>query len=249
MPPSRKGQSWTDEETECLLSVWNEKNVEEQLGDPKKNKSAIYVIIAQEMKIHGFEKNAAQCKIRMHTLKRTYWDCKKNQKISGTGRKVCRDYHLLNEILGQRPSTSPVKVVESMGRAQSLASDDTPDNSESDEMEAADTPDDMAGGTTGGGTEFDVSDENEENKDAGMKNETNDEGSKEEGKKDEQKSEQKKKIKKLEKRERKTKLEVTLGSIMKSYSENNNKFEASLMSLEEKNVDAELKKIELEGRN
>ncbi|XP_071092735.1 myb/SANT-like DNA-binding domain-containing protein 2 [Haliotis cracherodii] len=190
MPTSRKGekksthgQCWTDEETECLLSVWNEKNVEEQLEDPKKNKSAIYVIIAQEMKIHGFDKNAAQCKIRMHTLKRTYWDCKKNQKISGKSRKVCRHYHLLNEILGQRPSTSPVKVVESMGRAQSLASDDTPDNSEIDEMEAADTRDDMTGCTTDGGTEFDVSDENEENKDAGTKNETNDEGSKEEGKK------------------------------------------------------------------
>ncbi|XP_071096012.1 uncharacterized protein [Haliotis cracherodii] len=121
-----------------------------------------------------------------------------------------------------------------MGIAQSLASDDTPDNSESDEMEAADTRDDMTGGTTGGGIEFDVSDENKENKDAGTKNETNDEGSKEVGKKDEQKSEQKKKIKKLEKRQWKTKLEVTLGSIVKSHSENNNKYEASLMSLEEK---------------
>ena len=50
-------------------------------------------------------------------MKRLFWEeCKKNQKTSGKGRKLCKFYEKLNEILGQRPASSPVKVVESMSQ-------------------------------------------------------------------------------------------------------------------------------------
>ncbi|XP_048253209.1 uncharacterized protein LOC125381067 [Haliotis rufescens] len=115
---STRGLSWSDEETECLLSVWNEKNVEEQLEDPKRNKGAIYTIAA-EMEMEGFHKSSAQCKIRMHTLMRTFWGCKKNMKTSG--------------ILGQRQATSPVKLVESMARNKRFWNEDMTDESNNSE--------------------------------------------------------------------------------------------------------------------
>lgn len=69
-----RGLSWSDEETACLLSIWCEQNVEEQLEDPKKNKGAIYNMLSNDMKNQGYEKSSAQCKVRMHTLKRSYRD-------------------------------------------------------------------------------------------------------------------------------------------------------------------------------
>ena len=75
--PAKRGLSWTDEESECLISLWAEHNVEAQMEDPKKNKGSIYQILSDQMKEQGYEKLCAQCKIRMHTMKRLFCDYKK----------------------------------------------------------------------------------------------------------------------------------------------------------------------------
>ena len=39
--PAKRGLSWTDEEPECLISLWAKHNVEAQMEDPKKNKAPL----------------------------------------------------------------------------------------------------------------------------------------------------------------------------------------------------------------
>lgn len=56
------------------------KNVEEQLEDPKKNKSSVYQMLSNKLQAEGFDKTSIQCKISMHTIKRTFWDCKNTTK-------------------------------------------------------------------------------------------------------------------------------------------------------------------------
>ena len=40
--PAKWGLSWTDEQSECLITLWAEHNVEAQMDDPKKDKGFIY---------------------------------------------------------------------------------------------------------------------------------------------------------------------------------------------------------------
>jgi hypothetical protein len=68
----------------------------------------------------------------MHTLKRAYRSCKGNMKKSGKGRRTCKFYEELDAILGCRPASSPLKVVESMSKRKTLASD-TYSSSDSDD--------------------------------------------------------------------------------------------------------------------
>ena len=73
----------------------------------------------------------------------TPWDCKNNQKTNGKGRKLC-NYEKLNEILGQQPASSPVKVVESMSRRRRLPNidDDASDSADDSLQEGADNTQD-----------------------------------------------------------------------------------------------------------
>ena len=72
MPPKKRarGNSWVDDETECLLSIWEELHVQAQLDSPTKADSTVYNRISKEMKEKGFEKSAVQCKERMKYLRK-----------------------------------------------------------------------------------------------------------------------------------------------------------------------------------
>jgi hypothetical protein len=119
----KRGAAWSDDETRLLLSIWEEKSVEEQLDDPRVNNVGIYKTISDEMAEKGYVKSSDQCKVRMHTLKRAYRSCKGNMKKSGKGRGTCKFYEELDAILGCRPASSPLKVVESMSKRKTLAFD------------------------------------------------------------------------------------------------------------------------------
>jgi hypothetical protein len=49
----KRGAAWSDGETRLLLSIWEEKSVEEQLDDPHVNNVGIYKNISDEMAEKG----------------------------------------------------------------------------------------------------------------------------------------------------------------------------------------------------
>ena len=54
--PAKRGLSWIDEESGCLVSLWAEHNLEAQMEDTKKNKGSIYQMLSDQMKEQGYEK-------------------------------------------------------------------------------------------------------------------------------------------------------------------------------------------------
>ena len=53
-----RGAAWSDEETECLLNIWMDKNIEEQLEDGKVSCQKIYVSVSNDMKENGYKKTS-----------------------------------------------------------------------------------------------------------------------------------------------------------------------------------------------
>jgi hypothetical protein len=72
----RRGFAWPEAETLILLSIWEDNGVEEQLENPKANNTSIYRTISAEMTDKDYERTPEQCKVGMHTLKRSYRQCK-----------------------------------------------------------------------------------------------------------------------------------------------------------------------------
>ena len=120
----RRGTGWTDEEIETLLDIWNDMNVDQQLEDLKSNNTAIYREISKELCDRNFEKTVDQCKTRMHTLRRHFRLTKTSLRSSGRGRTVCKFYDKLNEVLGTKPATSPVKIIEPMNKKRKRSESD-----------------------------------------------------------------------------------------------------------------------------
>ena len=261
----KRGSSWSDEETRCLLTIWQEHNIEAQLEDPKKHKGSIYQVLSNELSGRGYDKSSVQCKIRMHTLKRSYRDCKKKLSTSGKGRKLCNFYTELNAILGQRPATSPVKVVESMSRKRRLFNTESSDSDSEDEV-SANTQDygENNADIDDAASEFivedrntndnqnDDGDTNDNQNDDGDTNDNQNEGKIAENEKNNEKkqcentTDRKKGKTSSVKKARKTRLEMALGTVMAGFSESNSKLENTLLQLESKKVDVEMKKIELD---
>ncbi|XP_041368148.1 DNA ligase 1-like [Gigantopelta aegis] len=250
-----RGSSWTDEETECLLNLWQENDVENQLDDQKKTNVSIYQMLSSEMNKFGYNKSNLQCKIKMHTLKRSFRECKKNLKISGNGRNFCKFYTKLNDILGHRPASLPVKLIESMNRKRTISciddsESDTLDDTEDKNIDNTELLDDSKtdneepiASTANDNVNGNINDRPNEESTDGEKEKKGDEEIKESGK---TKSKQHVKENKSSKiKPKKTRLEIALSTVMTAFADSNSKFETTLLALENKKT-AELKRIEIE---
>ena len=96
-----RGISWTDDETLLLLGLWKfHSKLNEQMDDSNNyNNYTLYKRIAESMREHGYDKTGEQCKVKVHTLKRTY---RLNKK--GLTRSVNKHFEKLDEILGSGSS-------------------------------------------------------------------------------------------------------------------------------------------------
>ena len=61
----------------------------------------------------GYERDWQQCKVRIKNLKSIYRDIKDHNGETGRGRKTCKFYKELDEILGHRPASIPPVVLDS----------------------------------------------------------------------------------------------------------------------------------------
>ena len=100
------------------MNIWIEQSIEEQLEDTKANSQRIYVSVSSDMKENGYDRIPAKCKTRMHTLKRYYRQCNNAMYQRGKGRITCKFYDKLDAVLGTRPTSQPVKIIESAKRKE-----------------------------------------------------------------------------------------------------------------------------------
>jgi ATP-dependent NAD(P)H-hydrate dehydratase len=255
MAVRRRGSAWSDAETLTLLSIWEDNGVEEQLESPKANNTSIYRTISAEMTDKGYERTPEQCKVRMHTLKRSYRQCKGKMKKSGKGRNTCKYFEQLDAILGTRPASSPVKVIESGYRKRNTDSSSSGEEScddgheierhESEEQspETENQNVDVANDVTDPQTEETA----EETPVTGnKKQEEPPKASKRKDLKDREQEHSKIKKDSKGKKAKKSRLEVALGAVMEGFSSTNEKSEDKFLELEKNKLEIEKKRIELE---
>ncbi|XP_046566710.1 zinc finger protein with KRAB and SCAN domains 2-like [Haliotis rubra] len=126
MPPKKKcsrGNSWCDDSTKCLLSIWSDLKAQSQLNSPSKADNAVYSKISNALHDMGYERTRFQCKERMKTLKKSYRQYRDALNKSGQSRRTFKFYKEMNEILEIRPATSPGKVIQSLKPPVSDAED------------------------------------------------------------------------------------------------------------------------------
>ena len=94
-----------------MLSIWGHEKVQEELDGAVRNK-AVFEKLARKMAEMGFNKDWKQCRAKIKNLKVSYKAVKDHNNRSGRGRKLCRYFKELDEILGNPAATRPPEVLE-----------------------------------------------------------------------------------------------------------------------------------------
>ena len=110
---ANRGSWWSEEETLCLLGIWREQNIQDQLDGTVRNNIVMRKIM-EMMAASGYERTILQIKNKIKKLRVLFRCAEDNNRTSGRGRKTCRYYNELEDILGGRPDTAPVAVVASV---------------------------------------------------------------------------------------------------------------------------------------
>ena len=101
-----RGFPWSDDEVRALIAIWGEDKVLEELDGAVRNK-VVFMRIAKKMNELGYDRDWQQCRVKTKNLKKCYREVKDHNGETGRGRKTCKHYKELDEILGHRPASAP----------------------------------------------------------------------------------------------------------------------------------------------
>nr|XP_034970372.1 ATP-dependent (S)-NAD(P)H-hydrate dehydratase isoform X1 [Zootoca vivipara] len=101
MITNTRGFLWSDLETQALLEIWGEADVQSALDGNFRN-SHVYRDVACRLAELGFERTPEQCRIRIKGLKRQYYQAREGLKKNGHARKICKYYDEMDRILSGR---------------------------------------------------------------------------------------------------------------------------------------------------
>ena len=125
-----RGTIWTDDEIRALLQVWGDEKIQEELDGAKRNKP-VFISIAQKMQEEGYNRDWQQCKAKIKNLKGLYRAAKDHNGGTGRGRKTCKFFNELDEILGCRPASVPSTLLESSNMPELANHSDSDDEDKS----------------------------------------------------------------------------------------------------------------------
>jgi len=106
-----RGSSWSDSEVKALIAIWGENKIQEELDGAVRNQ-AIFDGIAKKMRQKGYDRDWKQCRNKIKNLKKEYRQVKDNNTQTGRGRKTCKNYKELDNILGHRPASVPAILLD-----------------------------------------------------------------------------------------------------------------------------------------
>ena len=107
-----RGTIWSDDEVRALIHVWGDGKIQEELDGAKRNKP-IFVTVSKRMLEQGYNRDWQQCRAKIKNLKGDYRAMKDHNNGTGRGRKTCKFFRELDEILGCRPASVPPVLLES----------------------------------------------------------------------------------------------------------------------------------------
>ena len=107
---------WTDECVKLVITLY-------QVHEPKfadvnfKNKS-VWETTATEMKKKGYHPTAVQRSNKWKQLKKSFVQVEDNKRTTGRGKKTCKFYNELDNILGFKPGVNQVSTASNYGRGE-----------------------------------------------------------------------------------------------------------------------------------
>ncbi|KAJ8246618.1 hypothetical protein GJAV_G00253520 [Gymnothorax javanicus] len=134
MLANTRGFLWSDLETRALLEIWGEQDVQTALDGNFRN-SHVYRDVAGRLAEMGFERTPEQCRIRVKSLKRQYFQAKEGPKKNGQYQKIFKFYDEMERILSNRPHIDSQDMMDS-----SAVGDETMDGTEEDGEIGIDNP-------------------------------------------------------------------------------------------------------------
>ena len=126
--------TWSDLEVRALLAIWSDSRIQEELDGAVRNKS-VYEKIAKKLQKQGHTRDWKQCRSKVKNLKTSYKEIKDHNNKTGNGRKQCKFYKELDCILGHRPASTPITLLDS-GNSVTEAALDTDSDPDPDPEEA-----------------------------------------------------------------------------------------------------------------
>ena len=106
-----RGSLWEDQQVRALIAIWGESNVQEELDGATRNK-VVFQDVAKKLREQGHNKDWEQCRTKIKNLKRDYRIVKDNNNETGRGRKTCKFFKELDNILGHRPASVPTSLLD-----------------------------------------------------------------------------------------------------------------------------------------
>ncbi|XP_014773862.1 uncharacterized protein LOC106871749 isoform X2 [Octopus bimaculoides] len=106
---TQRGVNWSDNETLNLIDIWGNEEIQTDLENSIRNWH-VYEYIRLKLSERGIQRSVVQVKERMKTLKKIY---KRGYDYnSKSGRKTCRFFDKLDEVLGNRPPSIPMMLLD-----------------------------------------------------------------------------------------------------------------------------------------
>lgn len=126
-----RGYHWSDAETRALLTIWGEHDVQTALDGNFRN-SHVYRDVAGRLGDMGYDRTPDQCRVRVKSLKRQYFQAKKASKKNGHYAKIFRFYKDMERILSSRSAAGlDAHDLDGMGAEGDETMDGTEEDGES----------------------------------------------------------------------------------------------------------------------
>ncbi|XP_078018273.1 uncharacterized protein LOC144458762 [Epinephelus lanceolatus] len=122
-----RSNTWGEEETRFILQIWADDRIKAELERTHRN-TETFQLFAERMREGGYERTAEQCHRKLKKLRQAYnkaRDAIRKTGASSNEKDKCPFYDQLDGILGTRPTSSPVRVMESTPAAGATPSADT----------------------------------------------------------------------------------------------------------------------------
>ena len=103
--------------TVCLIDLWGEESVQFQIEGCARNRE-VYEKLAEQMRAAGYSRTGVQCRDKIKKLKTEYKKIKDNNNKSGRARRSMRIFEAMDRILGHRPATRPLVLLDTLSVAQ-----------------------------------------------------------------------------------------------------------------------------------
>lgn len=123
---AKRGRTWEKDETLELIKKWGDENTQELLRTCNRKKP-IWNEISIHLKAMGFvDREADACKTRIHTLVTSYRRYKDACAKSGNAKPSTKApfYEEIDCILGDRPCTRPLTLINSLQIAETSKQDE-----------------------------------------------------------------------------------------------------------------------------